>query len=128
VKSGELSWPAGQARQEDELIALYLPTSQLTHAVAVVAPAFELNLPASQAVQADIDPETELNLPGEQSSQLFPALLTPLPTEQLGHAVDEVQKFALFASLAADATMLPPESFKFHEFPFVHELPPVPWP
>ena len=45
--------PASHSVQEEALDALYCPVAQLTHAVAVVDPAFGLYFPAPQDMQLD---------------------------------------------------------------------------
>ena len=118
-------FPASHIVQEEALVAvvdvLYCPVPQLTHAVAVVDPVFGLYFPAPQAVQADIDPETSLYLPAGHSSQAVPALFDAFPAGQLKQEFDWGQKFALLASAAADAKVVPTEFTTFHEFSVLYD-------
>ncbi len=76
----------------------------------------ELYFPASQAVQGDIDPDTLLYLPAGHSSQAVPAPFDAFPFGQLKQEFDWGQKFALLASAAAEAKVVPAEFITFHEF------------
>ena len=124
-------FPASHSVQEEALVAtvdaLYCPVPQLTHAVAVVDPAFGLYFPEPQAVQVDIDPDTPLYLPVGHSSQAVPAPFDAFPSGQLKQEFDWGQKFALLASAAADAKVVSAEFTTFHEFSALYD-PGVAWP